>query len=155
MNSQIKTIVKPCLKPYNMSWDSTSNVKYNGSLATLTFEVRKDAENGEYPITVSYYKGINKNYTDGVDVNYDEDFEPFALNYISGSITVSEGHVAGDINGNGTVNNQDGTFLLRHLAGWNVKVDESALDINGNGTVNNQDGTVLLRYLAGWQVNIH
>ena len=140
--------------PFNMGWDSTSNVTYNGNLATLTFKVNDNATDGTYPITVSYYKGISGNYTDGEDVNYDADFNSLYLNYVNGIITVSS-HVAGDINGDGKVNNQDGTFLLRHLAGWNVNVDESALDINGDGKVNNQDGTVLLRYLAGWSVTIH
>ena len=140
--------------PYNMGWDSTSNVTYNGNLATLTFKVKENATEGKYPITVSYYKGISGNYTDGEDVNYDADFKSLGLNYVNGAITVSS-HIAGDINGDGKVNNQDGTFLLRHLAGWNVNVDESALDVNGDSKINNQDGTVLLRYLAGWSVTIH
>lgn len=140
--------------PYNMGWDSTGNIAFNGTLATLTFKVKENAPEGKYPITVSYYTGKNGNYTDGTDVNYDENFNALNLNYVNGEITVSS-HTPGDINGDGKVNNQDGTFLLRHLAGWNVNVDDSALDINGDGKINNQDGTVLLRYLAGWQVNIH
>ncbi len=140
--------------PYNMGWDSTDNVTYNGTLATLTFQVNDNVADDTYPITVSYYKGIGGDYTDGEDVNYDADFKSLNLNYVNGAITVSS-HIPGDINGDGKVNNQDGTFLLRHLAGWNVNVDESALDVNGDGKVNNQDGTVLLRYLAGWSVTIH
>lgn len=140
--------------PYNMGWDSTGNIAFNGTLATLTFNVKENAPEGKYPITVSYYTGKNGDYTDGTDVNYDENFNSLKLNYVNGAVTVSS-HTPGDINGDGKVNNQDGTFLLRHLAGWNVNVDDSALDINGDGKINNQDGTVLLRYLAGWQVNIH
>ncbi|MBQ3427703.1 MAG: leucine-rich repeat protein [Clostridia bacterium] len=142
------------VNPYNMGWDSTSNNTYNGTLATLTFEVNDDAPDGTYPISVSYYRGKNGNYSDGEDVNYDEDFKPLNLNYTNGAITVSR-HIPGDINGDGKVNNQDGTFLLRHLAGWNVSVDETALDITGDDKVNNQDGTILLRYLAGWSVTIN
>ncbi|MBQ2663021.1 MAG: hypothetical protein IJG16_02625 [Clostridia bacterium] len=139
--------------PFNIGWDSTSNVTYNGNLATLTFRINDSAEDGTYPITVSYYKGISGNYIDGEDVNYDADFNSLNLNYVNGIITVSS-HIAGDINGDGKVNNQDGTFLLRHLAGWNVNVDDSVLDINGDGKVNSKDGTLLLRYLAGWSVTI-
>ncbi|MCH5212063.1 MAG: RICIN domain-containing protein [Oscillospiraceae bacterium] len=140
--------------PYNMGWDSTSNTTFNGMLATLTFSVNKSVKAGTYPVTVSYYKGVNGNYTDGVDVNYDENFNPLNLNYISGAVTISS-HVPGDINGDGKVTNIDGTLLLRYLAGWDVDVDRSALDVNGDGKINNQDSTVLLRHLAGWDVEIH
>lgn len=157
-NSSVGAVYTPAQQitanPYNMGWDSTGNIAFNGTLATLTFKVKENAPEGKYPITVSYYTGKNGDYTDGTDVNYDENFNSLKLNYVNGAVTVSS-HTPGDINGDGKVNNQDGTFLLRHLAGWNVNVDDSALDINGDGKINNQDGTVLLRYLAGWQVNIH
>jgi hypothetical protein len=140
--------------PYNMDWTSTNNVIYNGNLATFTFKVNDNAVNGKYPITVSYYTGKNGDYIDGEDVNYDADFNSLNLTYVNGEIMVSN-HIAGDINGDGKVNNQDGTLLIRYLAGWNVNVDESALGINGDGKVNNQDGTMLLRYLAGWSITIY
>lgn len=84
------------VNPYNMGWDSTSNVTFNGTLATLEFEV-SSAASGTYPLTINYYKGKNGNYTDGVDVNYDENFEPLNLSYVSGYVTVSEGRNANDI----------------------------------------------------------
>ncbi len=74
--------------PYNMSWTSMENVSYNGTLATLTFSVAKNAISGTYPVTVSFYKGINGNYTDGYDVNIDENFEPLNLVYTNGSVTI-------------------------------------------------------------------
>ena len=72
--------------PYNMVWDSTSDVQYEGTLAILTFRVLDNAAVGTYPITVSYYKGREGTYTDGEDVNYNENFEPLNISYISGSI---------------------------------------------------------------------
>ena len=77
------------VNPYNMGWDSASNTDFNGTLATLTFEIISNVE-GTYPITVDFYKGRNGNYIDGNNVNYDENFEPLGLTYASGSITVSE-----------------------------------------------------------------
>lgn len=77
------------VNPYNMSWDSASDVTYNGTLATLTFKILAD-KNGEYPITVDFYKGRDGNYTDGEDVNYDENFNPVKLKYVNGSITVGK-----------------------------------------------------------------
>ncbi len=73
--------------PYNLGWNSAENNTFNGTLATLSFSVLSSAA-GEYPISVSYYKGRNGNYTDGYDVNYDENFEALGLSYQGGKITV-------------------------------------------------------------------
>lgn len=77
--------------PYNMGWDSTSNNTFNGTLATLEFEIAANAASGNYPITVSYYKGRNGDYEDGSDVNYDENFSSLNLSYVTGYVTVSDG----------------------------------------------------------------
>ncbi|MBQ1947138.1 MAG: hypothetical protein II359_00820 [Clostridia bacterium] len=73
--------------PYNLGWNCTDNNTFNGTLATLTFTVLTDVA-GVYPVTVSYYKGRNGSYTDGFDVNYDENFDALGLSYKSGSVTV-------------------------------------------------------------------
>ncbi len=62
---------------------------------------------------------------------------------------------AGDINGDGTVNNKDLTRLLKHIAGEDVDVIERFLDTNGDGTVNNKDLTRLLKHIAGEDVIIY
>lgn len=62
---------------------------------------------------------------------------------------------AGDINGDGNVNNKDLTRLLKYIAGENVEVVRQTLDTNGDGNINNKDLTRLLRYLAGDNVEIH
>ena len=76
------------VNPYNMSWDSASNTTFNGTLVTLTFEIIATV-NGDYPVSVDYYKGRNGNYVDGNNVNYDENFEPLGLEYVSGKVTVT------------------------------------------------------------------
>lgn len=76
--------------PYNMNWASTVNTTYAGTLVTLSFTV-KTRKSGVYPITVDFYKGRNGNYADGVDINYDENFDPINILYSSGSITVKSG----------------------------------------------------------------
>ncbi|MBR0365879.1 MAG: hypothetical protein IJH94_03645 [Clostridia bacterium] len=93
--------------PYNMGWDSTSNNTFNGTLATLEFEIAADAASGSYPITVSYYKGRNGNYEDGSDVNYDESFAPLNLSYVGGYVTVSGGAASGKSISVGDVLNDD------------------------------------------------
>ncbi|MBQ1947139.1 MAG: leucine-rich repeat protein [Clostridia bacterium] len=140
--------------PYNFSWSSTNNVYYNGSLATLTFTVSADAPDGVYPITVSYYKGVNGNYTDGKDVNFDTNYEPLNLSYVSGNIAVTS-YTPGDADGSGSINDRDATYMLRYLAGWDISgIVIDALDVDGSGTINDRDATILLRYLAGWDVEL-
>ncbi len=75
--------------PYNMTWDSESDVGFNGTLATLTFKITDNAPVGDYPVILSCYKGRNGDYTDGIDVNYDENDNPLNLNYESGYINIS------------------------------------------------------------------
>ncbi|MBO5008581.1 MAG: leucine-rich repeat protein [Clostridia bacterium] len=143
------------VNPFNMGWDSASNITYNGNLATLTFTVNEDVPDGIYPITLDYYKGVKGNYVDGDNVNYDENFEPVGFVYISGNVIVAN-RIPGDINGDESVDNKDATFLLRYLAGWSVpNLLEDTLDIDGSTTVDNKDATILLRYLAGWNVTLH
>ncbi len=59
-------------------------------------------------------------------------------------------HQPGDVNMDGAINNKDATILLRHLATWNVEIDQIAADVNGDGSITNRDVTHLLRYLAAW-----
>lgn len=141
--------------PYNFNFSSTGDVAYNGTLVTLTFEIPEDAQAGDYFVGVDFYKGRDGNYIDGNNVNYDADENPLNLRYEDGFINVYN-YIPGDINGNGVVDNKDGTALLRHLAGWTLEqIDYNALDVDGNGTVDNKDGTRLLRYLAGWDVEVY
>lgn len=60
--------------------------------------------------------------------------------------------VVGDVNADGWVTAQDSALLLRHLAGWNVRIDLDFADINGDGSVNAVDGVLLKRMLAGWKL---
>ncbi|MDD6564613.1 MAG: leucine-rich repeat protein [Clostridiales bacterium] len=143
------------VNPFNMGWDSASNITYNGNLATLTFTVGEDAPDGIYPITLDYYKGVKGNYVDGDNINYDENFEAVGFVYISGNVIVAS-YIPGDINGDESVDNKDATYLLRYLAGWSISgLVEDALDVDGSTSVDNKDATILLRYLAGWNVTLH
>lgn len=141
--------------PYNIGFDSTDDVTYNGELVTLTFEVPEDAQPGDYCVNVDFYKGRDGNYIDGESVNYDADDNPLDLCYEDGIVNVYN-YIPGDINCDGAVTNKDGTALLRYLAGWTLEdIDVNALDTDGDGAVTNKDGTRLLRYLAGWDVEVH
>ena len=80
-------------RPCSMLWLSVRECSmYNGTLATLTFQVNPNADTGSYPITVSYDKGIHEDNIDGVNVNYRMDSEqkqtPIGLTYSNGSVRV-------------------------------------------------------------------
>lgn len=62
--------------------------------------------------------------------------------------------LAGDVNGDGTVNNRDAALLQKYVNGWDAVVDEAAADINGDGNVNNRDVALLQRYVSGWGVTL-
>ena len=80
-------------RPYSLIWVSgTSLCEANGTLATLTFRISEDAPSGNTPISVSFYKGRQGNYEDGVNVNYrmdsEQNQEPLGLTYSNGSVRV-------------------------------------------------------------------
>ncbi len=62
--------------------------------------------------------------------------------------------IAGDINGDGSVNNKDLTRLMKYIAGEDVVVVTVAIDPNGDGSVNNKDLTRLMRYISGDDIGI-
>ena len=76
-------------KPYNVVWDSVSDVCYNGNLLTFTFRIAENATPGIYPVTLSHYKGRSGDYIDGKDVNYNEKYIPIKPQYTDGGIEVS------------------------------------------------------------------
>lgn len=67
---------------------------------------------------------------------------------------VASSFVAGDINGDGSVDNKDLTRLFQYLSDWDVDVVEGNLDTNGDGSVNNKDLTRLFQYLSDWDVDL-
>ena len=61
---------------------------------------------------------------------------------------------AGDINGDGSVNNKDLTRLMKYISGEDVDVVAVTVDTNGDGNVNNKDLTRLMKYISGEDVEI-
>ena len=116
-----------------------------GVFATLTFAVSEEAKEGDSTeITVSYT----------ADDVFNVNNENVQLNITEGRVTITD-YIAGDINGDGNLNNKDVTRFMQYNAGWDVEVNEEALDVNGDGSINNKDVTRLMQYIAGWDVKIH
>ena len=61
--------------------------------------------------------------------------------------------IYGDADGNGIVEIDDSTMILRYKAGWSSVMDKINLenaDADANGAVEIDDSTLILRYKAGW-----
>jgi len=117
------------------------DVAGTGVLATLTFAVSGEAEDG---------------YAAGVRISHDPDDvfngsdAPVALSAENGTVFVYH-KLPGDVNGDGKLNPKDPVALFRHVAGWPEVVDEDALDYNGDTKINTKDAIDLFRYVAGWE----
>ena len=123
---------------------ATADCTVNGKIATLTFKVADNAEEGEYHIRVSY------DY-DNYDI-YNQSGEAVQFATVNGTLTVTD-VVYGDVNGDGRVNNLDGMVLMRHLAKWPsypASMISPCADVNADGRINNLDGMILMRHLAKW-----
>ena len=131
--------------PVTIQWvNAFSDWKEDGVFATITFTISEDAENStDVEIAASY---------DPENI-YNSNEENVAISINNGTVSVVP--LAGDINGDGKINNKDVTRLFQYLANWSVFVNQNVLDVNGDGKVNNKDITRLMQYLANWDVKIY
>ena len=60
--------------------------------------------------------------------------------------------VPGDVNYDGTANNQDLGLLQQYLNEWSLPDVEMNLDLNSDGRINNRDLALLQKHLNGWDV---
>ena len=61
--------------------------------------------------------------------------------------------ILGDIDGNGTVNNQDLALLQQYVNEWDVTLSGDG-DVNEDDHINNRDLVTLQRYINGWDVGL-
>ena len=131
--------------PFTVSWFSANSEDEtaNGTLATLTFIVKENANTGTYPITVSY----------NAENVFDSAFDNIEFAVDNGSVTVID-YISGDINGDTTVNMKDIVLLQQYLNDWDVTIDEDAANVNGDTTINMKDIVLLQQYLNDWDVTL-
>lgn len=134
--------------PYTVLWEDAlthENYTGDGTLVTFTFRIAADAEAGITPVTLTVDE----------DSTYDVDLQNAACAVTNGAVTVTT-RIAGDVNGNGSVDLKDVVVLRRFLAGgWNVTIDADNADVDGDGLVTLKDSTRISRYLAGgWNVTL-
>jgi len=62
--------------------------------------------------------------------------------------------LAGDADGNGTVDIQDAMLVLQYGAGEGVSINTLNADVNGDGKADIQDALMLMQREAGWNVQL-
>lgn len=62
---------------------------------------------------------------------------------------VGEKTVAGDADGNGTVNTRDALLTMQYAAGWDVEIVDYSADANGNKVIEPYDAVLILQNIAG------
>ena len=123
-------------------WSNPSNVTSDGEMFIIKFMLNKSADEGEYPVTISYNKGDITNQA----------LDDVMVNVVNGSVKVSN-VMKGDIYQDGIVNTKDGVILSQYLAKWNVNFTDKqmkAADVYEDGIVNTKDGVKLSQVLAKW-----
>lgn len=67
------------------------------------------------------------------------------------TVTVTR-FVYGDLTGDGNVSVSDAILVLKHVAGWNITINEAAADVNCDGNVSVADAILILKFVANWNV---
>lgn len=131
--------------PFKVSWYSqnSNNETENGVLATLHFHALDTAQNGDYPITVSYDE----------DNVFNSSFDNVYFSTENATVTVRD-CLYGDVNRDGKINMKDIVLLQKHLNGYDDAYDSKAADVYFDNTINMKDIVLLQQYLNGYDVTL-
>ena len=134
--------------PFRVLWDdasATENHTEDGTVLTLTFTVRKTADAGITPVTVSI------DPDDVLDVR----LQAVELTGQNAEQTILR-RIGGDADGDGDVTAADVICLTRYIArGWNVEINALNSDVNRDGAIDLKDVVLIRRYLVGgWGVDL-
>lgn len=119
-------------------YSATADLNDCGTLAVIKFKVNENAEDGEYPIRITYDSDDIFNLN-GESIHFDTGI---------GIVTVNS-CLLGDINNDGKINMRDVVLLQQIVNGWNVTYNKDAADYNGDGKINMRDIVALQQYING------
>lgn len=119
-------------------YSATADLTDCGTLAIIKFKVKDDAEDGEYPIRITYDSDDIFNLK-GESINFDTGI---------GVVTVNS-CLLGDVNNDGKINMRDVVLLQQVVNGWDVNYSKDAADYNGDGKINMRDIVALQQYING------
>lgn len=124
-------------------WYNAEDVKVmDGSeIFYMTFKAKDDAQEGTYPITMTYSEGnvINEN---GAQL---------PLHVEAGAITVFR-YLIADVNNDLLIDSADVVMLARYLVGLETEINTYGADVNEDGVINGRDLVKLARYMVGMEM---
>lgn len=127
--------------PCKFAWDALDladdDIK-DGTILTLTFSVDKS-------VSANSKLNVKLSYQNGNIIDSDLNDIPVTIN--NGSVTIID-YIPGDINGDGTVDLKDVTFVRRLVTGYSVTANKLAADVNGDGEVTMKDVVLIRRYVV-------
>ena len=120
-------------------WTAGEAYATDGVLLVLTFRVGENAPTGRYEIGAEVTSA-----TDG-------DMDAVDFSCKAGAVRVTNGDLLGDVNGDGWVDSDDATMILKYDVGLveEMELDLSVADVNGDGWVDSDDATMILKYDVG------
>jgi hypothetical protein len=125
-----------------MVWGRTANYSEDGTLVTLTFSIDQDAEQGEYPIIVTFEQH------NGPRTPVNLQGQPLSI-YISDGYAIALSHILGSVTDSGYIAPADLVRLARWIAGHKVTINELAANVTGSGDIGPADLVRLARWIAG------
>ncbi len=132
--------------PFAVNWVNpfSKNIFTNGTFAIVTFRVKDDAAEGNYDISI---------VPDNTGNIFNAKFNDIPAETITATVGV-KGKLAGDVNGDRSVDNKDLALLMQYMSNWNVEIDLDVADVDSNGKIGNKDYALIMRYINGWDVQL-
>lgn len=117
---------------------------FDGKVASLTFDVKNDAPEGDYLLEI---------VTSSIELTDGTVFDAAAIN---GNIEVND-FLLGDADDNGKIGISDVLIIKQYLAGQEYaknNIDLQAADVDADGDVDDDDVILLSKYCVGWNVQL-
>ena len=120
-------------------WTNPSDITENGNLLLVTFKILENAEEGTYPVSVTYKQGDVTNQV----------YEDVEINVVNGVVSVIN-VLKGDVYVDNLLSTKDLLKLGQYLANWPIDFtayEKDAADIHVDGLINTKDSIKLSQSL--------
>lgn len=143
--SNLSTCSEKYSSPFKISWFSQKSLdeNNNGTLAILSFQVKKSAKIGDTKISLTYDE----------DNVFDSKFNNVKFNTVDSTVSILD-CLPGDVNRDDTINMKDIVLLQKYLNKQEVEIDTKASDVYYDNTLNMKDVVLLQKYLNGDDVTL-
>ena len=137
------TIIEDMDTGLNLLWSADKDSNEDGALATLTFDIAKDAPVGDSPLKIL------------IRECYNEDGDAVTVKVLNGMLHIID-FIYGDANDDDVVNGIDVLLMRKYLANYDDDTQTSSetvydgADANGDDVINGKDLLLLRKYMANY-----